>query len=356
MKAAALDIGGANIKGADTEGHAFSFPFALWQSPDELTNVLRRLVDRILPADVLAITMTGELCDAFETKQHGVRYILECTLDAVGAVDEARGAAIPVYVWTTESTWMRVKRETRAPLTAAASNWLALAQFACRHTAGQPALLIDIGSTTTDVIPLRGGAPIPVGRTDTSRLLARELIYTGVSRTPVAMVVDALPYRGEPCPVAAEVFATTLDAYLLLGDLPEDSSGSETADGRPADRQHARDRLARMVCADHANFSLKDAKVAARAVRDAQASLIGEAIDRVIERLESSPSTIVVSGNGEFIARRLARSRSSGIVSLGEVLGPTGSAAACAVALAAITRESWPKLATPSVAYNRLIE
>ncbi len=83
MKAAALDVGGANIKGADTDGRAFSFPFALWRRPDELTNVLRRLVDRILPADVLAITMTGELCDAFETKKDGVRHILEGAVDAV---------------------------------------------------------------------------------------------------------------------------------------------------------------------------------------------------------------------------------------------------------------------------------
>ncbi len=350
MKAAALDIGGANIKGADTEGRAFSFPFALWRRPDELTDVLRRLVDRILPADVLAVTMTGELCDAFETKKHGVRHILECTLDAIDAIDaldlvgEEKGAATPVYVWTTEGTWMRVKRETRPPLTAAASNWLALAQYACRHTADRPALLIDVGSTTTDVIPLRGGAPVPAGRTDTSRLLARELIYTGVSRTPVAMVLDALPYRGELCPVAAEMFATTLDAYLLLGDLPEDSSGSETADGRPADRKHARDRVARMVCTDRTDFSLKDAKVAARAVRDAQESVLGEAIDRVIEKLESPPSTIVVSGSGEFIARRVARSRCRRIVSLSEALGPECSAAACAVALAEITRESWPEL------------
>ncbi len=341
MKAAALDIGGANIKGADSAGRAFSFPFALWRRPDELTDVLRRLVDRILPADVLAITMTGELCDAFETKKHGVRHILECTLDAL---DEERGAATPVYVWTTEGTWMRVKRETRTPLTAAASNWLALARYACRYTADRPALLVDVGSTTTDVVPLRGGAPVPAGRTDTSRLVARELIYTGVSRTPVAMVVDALPYRGESCPVAAETFATTFDAYLLLGDLPEDSSGSETADGRPADRKHARDRLARMVCTDRTDFSLKDAKVAARALRDAQESVLGEAIDRVIEMLESPPSTIVVSGSGEFIARGVARSRCRRIVSLSEALGPECSAAACAVALAEITRESWPEL------------
>ncbi len=341
MKAAALDIGGANIKGADTAGRAFSSPFALWRHPDELADVLRALLDQLLPADALAITMTGELCDAFETKADGVRHILEHVLDAL------RGRSrdsMPVFAWTTDGAWERVQRGTPAPLTAAAANWLALSEFACRYTEGEPALLIDIGSTTTDIIPLRDGAPAPAGRTDTSRLLAGELVYTGVSRTPVAMVTRELPYRGELCPVAAEVFATTLDAYLVLGDLPENSAGGDTADGRPADRHRARDRLARMVCADRTSFTVDDALTAARAVRNAQEHLIERAIDRVIARLGSSPSTVVVSGSGEFLARRLAAARRARIVSLGDVLGPARSAAACAVALAELTRERWPEL------------
>jgi uncharacterized hydantoinase/oxoprolinase family protein len=31
-------------------------------------------------------------------------------------------------------------------------------------------LLVDVGSTTTDVIPLRDGVPVPKGKTDTERL------------------------------------------------------------------------------------------------------------------------------------------------------------------------------------------
>jgi probable H4MPT-linked C1 transfer pathway protein len=312
--------------------------------------VLSGLLARILPADALAITMTGELCDAFETKADGVRHIVKHAIDALA---DARGVSIPVFVWTTEGAWTRLEPGTAAPLTAAASNWLALAEFACRYTEGEPALLIDIGSTTTDIIPLRGGAPDPAGRTDTSRLLAGELVYTGISRTPVAMVTRELPYRGERCPVAAEVFATTLDAYLMLGELPEGSCRGETADGRPADRRHAGDRLARMVCADRTSFTVDDAMTAARAVRDAQERVIGEAIDRVIGRLGSSPSTVVVSGSGEFLARRLAAARGARIVSLGEELGPERSAAACAVALAELTRERWPELGARGAASQK---
>ena len=72
-------------------------------------------------------------------------------------------------------------------------------------------------ATTADVIPLRGGLPCPRGSTDVHRLLGGELVYTGVRRTPLFAVVPSVPLRGRMCPLAAEFFATMLDAYLVLG-------------------------------------------------------------------------------------------------------------------------------------------
>src|SRR5256885_9284124 len=62
-----------------------------------------------------------------------------------------------------------------------------------------PALLLDTGSTTTDIIPMINGVPVPVGRTDPHRLGTGELVYTGVRRTPVCAVLGS---EGTP-----EVFA-----------------------------------------------------------------------------------------------------------------------------------------------------
>src|SRR5262249_58388006 len=128
------------------------------------------------------------------------------------------------------------------PLPVAAATWLALATFAGRQAPRGPALLIDIGSTTTDIVPLLDGRPVPRGRTDTERLHASELAYTGVIRTPLCAILGT---RG-----MAEFFATTRDAFLLLGRLPEDSSDCDTADGRPATRVCAEARIARMIGAD----------------------------------------------------------------------------------------------------------
>jgi probable H4MPT-linked C1 transfer pathway protein len=160
-------------------------------------------------------------------------------------------------------------------------------------------LWVDIGSTTTDVIPIEEGNVIAAGANDTERLLAGELVYTGVRRTPVCALADHLPYRGRECPVAAEWFATTADSWLLLGELPEDPTDCGTADGRPMVRQAAIERLARCVCADRVSFDESDALVAARHIAAIQTAKIADAIAR--HRVEWA----VFTGEGDFLAKQV---------------------------------------------------
>ena len=108
------------------------------------------------------------------------------------------------------------------PELAAASNWHALASFACRFLPERTGLLIDIGSTTTDIIPLVQGRVAALGCNDMQRLVSRELVYRGVGRTPICAMMSTLPVNRKSCPTAAEVFATAADAYVLTGDLIED--------------------------------------------------------------------------------------------------------------------------------------
>jgi uncharacterized hydantoinase/oxoprolinase family protein len=80
--------------------------------------------------------------------------------------------------------------------------------------------MIDIGSTTTDIIPLDKGRVAVRGRTDTERLRTGELVYAGIRRTPLCALATELPLgQGPPIGLAAELFATSLDVFLTLGDL-----------------------------------------------------------------------------------------------------------------------------------------
>ena len=138
-----------------------------------------------------------------------------------------------------------------------------------------------------------------------------------------------------------ELFATTLDAYLLLGEIREDPTDIDTADGRGRTKDHAHARLARMICADTTMFSYGDAIRAAEKIRNAQLEELRKAAERVLEGMESSSRTYVVSGQGEFLARRMIRDMGlkGNVVSLSEELGEEVSHAACAYALATLAHE-----------------
>lgn len=329
-----LDIGGANLKAAGGGAFALSRPFPLWRRPAELADALRAMLHEAPPVAGLAVTMTGELADCFATKAEGVAAILS-------AVRQASPDA-PIRVYRTDGSWTSPESAILEPLAVAASNWHALARFAGRLAPQRAAMLIDIGSTTSDVIPLVHGLPTARGRTDPERLVAGELVYTGVERSPIAAVAGRVPWKGWLCPLAQELFATTRDVYLLLGDLPERPDDTATADGRPATCEAAHDRLARSICADRTMVDREGAEAIARAVAEAQLEQLAEAVDRVMSSLPETPGTVVLSGHGEFLARRVLErlGHSARVISLAEQLGPAVSRAATAHAVAVLAGEA----------------
>lgn len=351
MTVLGLDIGGANLKAADAHGRCASAPFPLWKQPERLSAALVSLIRRFPHAAQLAVTTTGELADCFATKREGVEHILAATEVAAKACGDlqvdvylADGRLIPLD---------EIQRNTAGDrlLLAAASNWHALARFAGRLVAGAPsALLIDIGTTTADIIPLVDGRPAAQGNADTTRLLAGELCYSGVERTPVCAVAANLPYRGKHCPTAAELFATTLDAYLMLDEIAEDPAHTHTADGRPATKANARDRLARAICADRETFDARDAQIAATAIAAAQCEQVAAAARLVVANMSGPPRAIIVSGSGEFLARRVAAAIAPHVPVISLAAAPTLSPAAqlalsrCATAyaLAVLASETRP--------------
>lgn len=329
----ALDIGGANIKVADGCGFAASYPFALWKNSERLEGELRRIVSESPESDHLIATMTGELADCFETKQEGVSRILSAFQKS------ADGRHTRVYV-SDGSIVTPVVAERRYVETAA-SNWHALSRFAGRFMELGPALLIDVGSTTSDMIAFRDGLPLHSGRTDTQRLISGELCYTGVERSPICSLVSSVPYRDHLCPIAQELFATTQDVYVISGELKEDRAAHFTADGRPATKTHARARLARSICVDTEHFNHRDAIAIAQSVAEAQSEYLAAAMEKLISRQDQPPTSAVLTGHGEFLARRALQSLGLdvAVISLTQQLGKAISRCATAHALAVIAQE-----------------
>ncbi len=329
----ALDVGGANLKAAHQNGSVHSLPFAVWKHPQQLEFALHELTASMPPFHSLALTMTAELCDCFRTKAEGVLHVTQSALSLAGSR--------PVRIWGTDGHFHQPHEIRQNPQIAAASNWLALATFAARLEPEGQGLLIDIGSTTSDLIPLRDGRPIPEGRTDPERLRTGELVYLGVRRTPVCSLATHLCYRGHPTGLCAELFATTLDIYLILQELEENGEDCDTADGRPATRALARERLARMVGADREDFSENDAWELALNAHEAVMTRLTAATRSLAEQA-GTPEFAVVSGSGEWLAERLAgRGLPPGIpiFRLSDRWSPQASEAACARALVELAQE-----------------
>jgi len=295
------DIGGANVKaahvrrdGSSTTVATVSRPFEIWRNAQALADVLREVARALPAAPATAVTMTAELSDVFRTKREGVCFVL----DAIGRV-----APGPVSVFTTDGTFVTDADARARPLAAAASNWMATAMLVARHV--RDALLVDVGTTTVDVVPIRGGRVVALGRTDPERLQAGELVYTGAVRTNVAAIAPRVPLRGGECPVAAEFFAVSGDVHVLLGDLDPAAYTSSTPDGRPTTAEFAAERLARVVCADREMLDTAEILGIARAIAGAQIDQIAGAIARVAARHVGAPE-VVVTGLGAFLAHRAA--------------------------------------------------
>jgi hypothetical protein len=332
----ALDIGGANIKVSDGRQFARNHRFSLWRQPEQLVQRLRQILAEGPSSDHIAATMTGELADCFADKAEGVEFIVAALEDAV---DRRH-----TRVYLSDGRMVTTQLARRNPSLVAAANWRALARYATRFFDNKTGWLIDVGSTTTDIIRYAEGAVNSISATDTERLRNNELLYTGVERTPVCAVVQSVPYRGQPCRVTHELFATMRDVYLIMGDLLEDVTDTHTADGRPATKACARARLGRMLCADHDEFHHRDAAVMASAVADAHGALLAEVLDALCTDEGKIPSSLLLCGLGEFLALRAIEKLAwrPTIASLSQQLGPAVSAAAPAYALAVLAREGDP--------------
>jgi len=320
-----LDIGGANLKLATARGTAKSRSFALWKHPEKLAAELRDFAGDFEPDVPIGVTMTGELCDCFRTKREGVRHIVKATEEAF------RGRSI--RYWTTDGQFVDAEAGCEQPIKVAAANWHAQATFVGRFAPQGFALLMDMGSTTFDIVPVRNGVPVPVCKTDAQRLVTGELLYFGCRRTPLAALLK------DAC---AELFSTVHDVHVLAGRSPEEPHNTDTADGRPMTREYAWERVARMLGFDR-EMPHADAVVtrACDTVMAVQKQRWTQAVTRVQSLRNDRATTVLVSGSGAFVTREWVAEMTPTpqVIQLSETLGELVSHAACAYAVAVLRAE-----------------
>jgi probable H4MPT-linked C1 transfer pathway protein len=296
------DLGGANVKIACVED---GFVIRVAQIPCPIVPHRRKFdaaveaARPLIPSLALhAVTMTGELSDVFGDRREGVFYLIDL-MQRVTAGQVLRIYAGDAGLLDPEDAKPRVAE-------VASANWHATAAVIARLH--EDALLVDIGTTTTDLIPIRGGAVAARGFTDAERLTEGELVYTGVVRTPVMAIAQTAPFAGRVQRIAAERFATMADVFRLTGDLADDADPYPAADQRGKSLAESAARLARMLGRDADEAELDEWVALARYFADCQLALIEDAA-RAVSAREVLPAEapVIGAGCGQLVARQLAK-------------------------------------------------
>ncbi len=191
----------------------------------------------------------------------------------------------------------------------AAANWAATGWLVAQRV--ENCVVVDVGSTSSSIIPIVHGQVAAKGKTDLDKLLCGELVYTGSLRTNVAAIVNSVPVKNGIANVASELFALSADVHLVLGNITVKEYTCETADGRGKTLPEAFARLARVVCADTEMLSEKEIIGLADYIYDQQIKQVAEGLNKVYsytKKLASTAVPVVVTGLGkDFIARKAAQ-------------------------------------------------
>jgi (4-(4-[2-(gamma-L-glutamylamino)ethyl]phenoxymethyl)furan-2-yl)methanamine synthase len=303
------DIGGANTKAAllrVNDGRASvtvaSKYFPVWKAPQRLPEVLQSLKVQ-LDADTLdavGVTMTAELSDAYQTKREGVNDILGCVQKAFPDV--------AISVLNSDAQLVSVEKAKKDHLSVSSANWAATGWLLAQHL--KNAVIVDVGSTSTSIIPVVNGKLAARGKTDLDKLLCGELVYTGSLRTNLAVIVHSVPIRGGVAGVSSELFSTSSDIHLVLGHIAASDFTAETADGRGRTIEEAMARISRVICADTEMLTDQEISDLARYIYSQQIRQIVDGLSRVYtnnKALVNGELPIVVTGIGkDFLARKAA--------------------------------------------------
>jgi probable H4MPT-linked C1 transfer pathway protein len=340
------DIGGANTKAAFIRTKNGSVKelktaieyFPVWKDPNKLASVLLTLKERLsgtTKLDCMGLTMTAELSDAYQTKREGVNHILTCAAEAF--------TGVPVFVLDVDAKLRPIESAKSEPLRVAAANWAATGWLVSQLI--KTCVIIDVGSTSTSIIPVVDGRIAAAGKTDLEKLMNGELVYTGSLRTNVAAIVSSIPLRNGTARVSSELFAQSGDVHLVLGNITEEEYTTETADGRGKTRREAMARLARVVCADIEMLTEQEIVQIARYVHNRQIEQVAEGLSQVYSRtktLTAEKIPLVITGIGkDFIAKTAAQKiRIDKIIDLGKLIrnGVVTASPAVGVALMAASK------------------
>jgi (4-(4-[2-(gamma-L-glutamylamino)ethyl]phenoxymethyl)furan-2-yl)methanamine synthase len=340
------DIGGAHLKAARAENGrivaAVQVAAPLRLGLERLTQSFAEIKAQIGQADRHAITMTGELADTFVSRAEGVGSLTDVAVRELASGD--------VLVYAGRAGFVVPEEATRHVGDVASANWFASASVVGK-TCGS-ALFMDMGSTTTDIVPVVDGVVAARGYSDAERLASGELVYTGLVRSFLMASAERAPFAGNWTTLVGENFATMADVHRILGTLADGADQMATADGRPKTPAASRARLARMVGSDAGDADGQAWAVLAQWFAESQIRAVCDGAMLVLSQGTLPPDApIVLAGAGSAVLREVGRRLRRNCIDFERLFDATGAARAaastCAPAAALAILASLPEVAWP---------
>ncbi|MBP0588487.1 H4MPT-linked C1 transfer pathway protein [Paraburkholderia sp. LEh10] len=331
------DLGGAHVKAARIEAgrvcDVMQWVCPLWQGVAHLDAVFDAAAQRWPDHGDAehAVTMSGEMADIFEHREAGVAALagrLASRFDSRASFYAGRSGWQPYE--TVAEHWADI----------ASANWHATAALIAARVPA--AVLVDIGSTTTDFIAIRDGVLASRAMDDAGRLRSGELVYQGVVRTPLCALSQRIRFCGEPHNVMNELFATTADVYRLTGELDPLHDQHPAADAAAKDGKASCQRLARMIGRDARDASMADWESFAREWRKIQLAHLSANLAQVLGRVGLGHDVVLVAaGCGAFLADDLAAQFGRDVIGFASLMEAHGIDAMAA---------RWTQVCAPAVA------
>jgi (4-(4-[2-(gamma-L-glutamylamino)ethyl]phenoxymethyl)furan-2-yl)methanamine synthase len=313
------DIGGAHLKAARAEQgrivEAIQVAAPLRLGLERLAESFAEAKARMGDADCHAVTMTAELADTFASRAEGVAIITAVAVRELGHV----------LIYAGRAGFVPPADAARQATDIASVNWLASASVVAK--AFGPALFMDMGSTTTDIVPIVDGTVAARGYTDAERLACGELVYTGLVRSFLMACTDRAPFAGCWTGLVHENFANMADVYRIMGVLPDGADQMPTADGRAKTAAASQARLARMVGRDLADADGSAWAALAQWFAEAQLRAVTDGATLVLSRgLLPQSAPIVIAGVGSEVLREVGRRLCRDCIDFGNLIDSAPSA------------------------------
>ena len=292
MKIIGWDIGGAHIKAAKIDfkkktSKTKQLYSPIWKNVNYLKKSIKLIKKKLGKTNYHAITMTAELSDIFPDRKNGVKHIINLSSKILGEKN--------IFFYS-KKNFLKKKLAIKKPFELNSMNWHATASFVSNFFPN--CILVDIGSTTSDIIPIKNKEIISKDVSDYQRLKSNELIYLGVLRTPIQAVERKKNLINEN-------FANLSDVYRVLNKIPSTFDLLPTLDRKTKNKHDSARRIARIFGKDYKKNHFLKWKKTAYQIEGKHLKILKNVIKKIEKKNFLKKVPIIGAGIGEFLVKKI---------------------------------------------------